>query len=148
MSPRPGRIVDIVTAAGPGLGTSHEREIKRLRPRVEAINALEPAIAKLSEAELKAKTAEFKQKLDNGASLDDGELDVAVIGPMKKRELITTYPQLFKGTHVSNPRYVHYRGREITVAAPGITGYADGERIGALPLTVTVQPSALRVVVA
>jgi preprotein translocase subunit SecA len=53
------------------LGTSHEREIKRLRPRVEAINALEPAIAKLSEAQLKAKTAEFKQKLDNGASLDD-----------------------------------------------------------------------------
>ncbi len=87
-------------------------------------------------------------RITHGASLDDGELDVAVIGPMKKRELITTYPQLFKGTHVSNPRYVHYRGREITVAAPGITGYADGERIGALPLTVTVQPSALRVVVA
>ena len=53
------------------LGTSHEREIKRLRPRVEAINALEPAIAKLSDAELKAKTAEFKQKLENGATLDD-----------------------------------------------------------------------------
>ena len=53
------------------LGTSHEREIKRLRPRVEAINALEPTISKLSDAELKAKTAEFKQKLENGASLDD-----------------------------------------------------------------------------
>src|SRR5262249_37621231 len=53
------------------LGTSHEREIKRLRPRVEAINALEPKISKLSDAELKAKTAEFKEKLDNGASLDD-----------------------------------------------------------------------------
>jgi preprotein translocase subunit SecA len=53
------------------LGTSHEREIKRLRPRVEAINALEPTISKLSDAELKGKTAEFKQKLENGASLDD-----------------------------------------------------------------------------
>jgi len=53
------------------LGTSHEREVKRLRPRVQAINALEPAIQKLSDAELKAKTAEFKQKLDNGASLED-----------------------------------------------------------------------------
>jgi preprotein translocase subunit SecA len=52
-------------------GTSHEREIRRLRPRVEAINALEPQIAKLSDAELKAKTAEFKQQLDNGATLDD-----------------------------------------------------------------------------
>ena len=52
-------------------GTSHEREIRRLRPRVEAINALEPRIAKLSDAELRAKTAEFKEKLDNGATLDD-----------------------------------------------------------------------------
>jgi preprotein translocase subunit SecA len=52
-------------------GTSHEREIRRLRPRVEAINALEPTISKLSDAELKAKTAEFKTKLDNGATLDD-----------------------------------------------------------------------------
>jgi preprotein translocase subunit SecA len=53
------------------LGTSHEREVKKLRPRVEAINALEPAIAKLTDAELRAKTAEFKTKLDNGASLED-----------------------------------------------------------------------------
>ena len=52
-------------------GTSHEREVRRLRPRVEAINALEPTISKLSDAELKAKTAEFKTKLDNGATLDD-----------------------------------------------------------------------------
>ena len=52
-------------------GTSHEREIRRLRPRVEAINALEPRIAALSDAELKAKTAEFKEKLDRGATLDD-----------------------------------------------------------------------------
>ena len=53
------------------LGTSHEREIKRLRPRVEQINALEPTISKLSDAELRGKTAEFKTKIENGASLDD-----------------------------------------------------------------------------
>jgi preprotein translocase subunit SecA len=52
-------------------GTSHEREIRKLRPRVEVINALEPSIAKLSDAELKGKTPELKQKLDNGATLDD-----------------------------------------------------------------------------
>jgi preprotein translocase subunit SecA len=52
-------------------GTSHEREIRRLRPRVEAINALEAKIAKLSDADLKGKTAELKEKLDNGATLDD-----------------------------------------------------------------------------
>ncbi|WP_394845245.1 preprotein translocase subunit SecA [Pendulispora brunnea] len=53
------------------LGTSHEREVKKLRPSVEAINALEPAIKKLSDAELRAKTFEFKEKLENGATLDD-----------------------------------------------------------------------------
>ena len=53
------------------LGTSHEREVKRLKPRVEVINTLEPKMAKLSDEKLKAKTAEFKEKLDNGASLED-----------------------------------------------------------------------------
>jgi preprotein translocase subunit SecA len=52
-------------------GTSHEREIRRLRPRVEAINAIEPRITVLSDAELRGKTAEFKEKLDKGATLDD-----------------------------------------------------------------------------
>ncbi|MGA2449110.1 MAG: preprotein translocase subunit SecA [Polyangiaceae bacterium] len=52
-------------------GTSHEREIRRLRPRVEAINAIGPSIAKLTDSELRAKTAEFRTRLDNGAALDD-----------------------------------------------------------------------------
>ena len=37
--------------------------------------------------------------------------------------------------------------RTVTIAAPGITAYADGERIGPLPLTVEVAPLALRVLV-
>jgi len=53
------------------LGTSHEREVKKLKPLVEEINKLEPTISKLTDPELQAKTAEFKQKLDNGATLDD-----------------------------------------------------------------------------
>src|SRR5581483_11594770 len=52
-------------------GNANERQIRRLRPRVEQINALEPAMQALSDDELKAKTAEFRQKLANGASLDD-----------------------------------------------------------------------------
>src|SRR5512147_469090 len=52
-------------------GTSNERAIKRLQPMVVSIGALEEKLKKLSDAELKAKTPEFKQKLDNGATLDD-----------------------------------------------------------------------------
>src|SRR6186713_647741 len=52
-------------------GTSNERAVRRMQPIVNAINALEPKMQKLSDAELQAKTAEFKQKLENGASLDD-----------------------------------------------------------------------------
>jgi preprotein translocase subunit SecA len=52
-------------------GTSHEREIKKIRPLIEQINALEPKLSKLSDDDLKAKTPAFKEKLENGATLDD-----------------------------------------------------------------------------
>ncbi len=52
-------------------GTKHDREIKRLRPLVAAINDLEPTLQQLSDADLAAKTIDFKQRLANGASLDD-----------------------------------------------------------------------------
>jgi preprotein translocase subunit SecA len=52
-------------------GTKHEREIKKIRPMVVAINDLEPQMMALSDAELAAKTVEFKQRVANGASLDD-----------------------------------------------------------------------------
>ncbi len=52
-------------------GTSNERAVRRMQPLVNAINALESKMEKLSDAELQAKTPEFKQKLDNGATLDD-----------------------------------------------------------------------------
>ena len=44
-------------------GTKNEREVKRLMPQVEAINALEPAMQRLSDAELRAKTGEFRQRI-------------------------------------------------------------------------------------
>jgi diacylglycerol kinase (ATP) len=84
-------------------------------------------------------------RITEGALLDDGLLDVVVIKPMSKPGLIRTYPKLFKGTHVTHPQYEHHRVRSVTVAAPGIVSYADGERFGALPLTVECAPGALSV---
>ncbi len=52
-------------------GTQNERDLKKLQPFVAAANEIEPRIQKLSDADLLAKTAEFKDRLSQGASLDD-----------------------------------------------------------------------------
>src|SRR5262245_10224609 len=52
-------------------GTKHERDVKRMRPIVVEINALEPDMQALSDADLSAKTEEFRQRLADGAELDD-----------------------------------------------------------------------------
>ncbi len=86
-------------------------------------------------------------RITEGAVLDDGLLDVVVIRPMSRLELVRTYPKLFRGTHIHHRDYRHHHAKKVTIAAPGITAYADGERIAALPLTVEVAPLALRVLV-
>ncbi|HEX7738312.1 MAG TPA: YegS/Rv2252/BmrU family lipid kinase, partial [Marmoricola sp.] len=84
-------------------------------------------------------------RITEGARLDDGLLDVVAIMPMSKTNLVRTYPKLFSGAHVHHPNYRHFAARSVTVAAPDIVAYADGERFGALPLTVEIVPLALRV---
>ncbi|HKW19374.1 MAG TPA: preprotein translocase subunit SecA [Terriglobales bacterium] len=58
----------INTALGKVFGTKNEREIKRLRPRVAAINALEPEMQKLSDEQLRAKTDEFRKRIQDRLS--------------------------------------------------------------------------------
>src|SRR3954453_18343044 len=53
------------------VGTQNDRELKRMRPIVAQVNALEPSIQALSDAQLRGKTAEFRQRLANGETLDD-----------------------------------------------------------------------------
>ncbi|WP_166138423.1 diacylglycerol kinase [Nocardioides ochotonae] len=84
-------------------------------------------------------------RITEGASLDDGLLDVVVIKPLSKLSLVRTYPKLFRGTHVTHPQYERHLVRRVTIAAPGIVTYADGERFGPLPLTVECAPGALTV---
>jgi len=52
-------------------GSDNERTLKRVRPLVAVINDLEPRIQPLTDDQLRAKTAEFREKLAQGASLDD-----------------------------------------------------------------------------
>ncbi|MDQ4006619.1 MAG: sphingosine kinase [Actinomycetota bacterium] len=81
-------------------------------------------------------------RMCEGATVDDGFLDVVVIKPVSKVELVTVFPRLFRGTHVTHRQYEHHRVRRVSVAAPGVSAYADGERLGMLPLTVEVVPQA------
>lgn len=84
-------------------------------------------------------------RITEGARLDDGMLDVVMIAPMRRSELVRFYPRLFDGSHTSLPQYQHHRARRVTVAAPGIVAYADGERFGPLPTTIETAPGALAV---
>ncbi len=52
------------------LGSSNERVVRAMRPQVEKINALEPSFEALSDDEVRAKTAEFRQRLEKGEKLD------------------------------------------------------------------------------
>ena len=69
-------------------GSSNERKLKAMRGRVASINALEPSMAKLSDAELAAKTVEFRERLAKGATLDSLlEEAFAVVREASKRVL-------------------------------------------------------------
>jgi preprotein translocase subunit SecA len=69
-------------------GTKHERQMKKLRPLVSRINDLEKTFESLEDAELRAKTAEFREKLDNGAGVDDLLAEAfAVVREASKRTL-------------------------------------------------------------
>ncbi len=86
-------------------------------------------------------------RMCEGADLHDGLLDLVVIGPISKRELVRVYPRLFTGSHVRHPAYERHRVRTATIAADGIVAYADGERVAPLPLTVAAVPGAVSVFV-
>ena len=53
------------------VGTKNERELKRIQPMVAAINELEPAMKARSDDDLRKKTAEFRERVAQGATIDD-----------------------------------------------------------------------------
>ncbi|MFG2773324.1 diacylglycerol kinase [Streptomyces sp. NPDC048350] len=80
-----------------------------------------------------------------GARMDDGLFDVTVVGDCSRTTLIKVFPRVYRGTHLDHPAVTVHRVRSLTLDAPGVTGYADGEPLGPLPLTAVCVPGALRV---
>lgn len=82
-----------------------------------------------------------------GALLDDALLDVMVVKPISKARFLLVFPKVYSGAHVQLPYVEVRRARQLRVEAPGITAYADGERLGPLPQKFEAVPAAARVLV-
>ncbi|GAA4666723.1 diacylglycerol kinase [Streptomyces youssoufiensis] len=83
-------------------------------------------------------------RICGGARLDDGLFDITVVGPCTRGTLLRVFPRVYRGTHLSHPAVTTYRAARVALAAPGLTGYADGEPLGPLPLTAVTVPGAVR----
>jgi len=68
-----------------------------------------------------------------GASMRDGLFDVMVLHPVSKVEFLKVFPKVFKGQHISHPQVRIYRSAKVAISSNAIA-YADGERIGGLPV--------------
>lgn len=80
------------------------------------------------------------------ARLDDGVLNLTSLGPAPPRWLLRRAHHFYRGTHLSLSGISSAQGRRITLASPEpVRLEADGELLGWLPATVTLQPAALRV---
>src|SRR5260370_22105923 len=83
------------------VGTQNERELKRLRPLVTEINALEPGTQPLSDEQLRAKTAEFRHRIAQGETTDqllpEGIAVVREAG-RRTRNMRHFYVQVISGT--------------------------------------------------
>ncbi|GLY31843.1 diacylglycerol kinase family protein [Kineosporia sp. NBRC 101731] len=78
---------------------------------------------------------------------DDGLLDVLTVEPMRAVRLLTIFPGLYRGTHVSHRNVEIRRVRHLRIetlpGSPELAAYADGERIGPLPVECEAVPGAI-----
>ena len=75
---------------------------------------------------------------------DDGLLDVLTIGDLTKRDLMTTMPKTYRGSHLPHPKAESLRGSVVTVSSPSaLPVELDGEQPGTTPVRFEVLPGAL-----
>jgi diacylglycerol kinase (ATP) len=77
----------------------------------------------------------------------DGLLDVVIAAPLSRIAMTRLKPRLRQGTHVTDPRVRTFRANQVRLHADDIIAYADGERVGPLPMEITCVPGALRLLV-
>ena len=117
------------------LGTHSERELKRVYPIVDKIEALEPEIQKLTDEQLKEKTAEFKERLTKGETLDDLLVEAyAVVREAAKRVLGMRHfrVQLIGGVILHQGRIAEMRtgeGKTLVATLPAYLNALEGKGV-------------------
>ncbi|WP_188194060.1 diacylglycerol kinase [Nonomuraea sp. SYSU D8015] len=81
------------------------------------------------------------------AQPDDGLLDVMMVGALSKGEFLRVFPSVYRGTHVGHRAVSVRRARSVRLEAADVVAYADGERVGPVPVECEIRPGALRVIV-
>jgi diacylglycerol kinase (ATP) len=76
------------------------------------------------------------------ADLHDGLLDIMILHPVSKFEFLKVFPTVYQGTHIEHPQVEIIRAKKIRIESAAIA-YADGERIGQLPVQVESLPQSL-----
>lgn len=88
-------------------------------------------------------------KIAPSAELDDGRLDIVVIGDLGRLKVLAHAPRLYTGTHLGIDQVTHLRALSLTAraASPGeeIGIEIDGELLGRLPIEAAIRPGSLRV---
>ncbi|MET0354519.1 MAG: YegS/Rv2252/BmrU family lipid kinase [Plantibacter flavus] len=79
------------------------------------------------------------------ADLADGRFDLFIVAPVSRFRFLRLFPKVFSGAHTGLDIVRLSPVRSVSIAADSITAYADGERVGSLPVTIDVVPGALRV---
>lgn len=80
-------------------------------------------------------------KIAPHARIDDGEFDVIVLNPVSKVEFLRVFPKVYTGSHLSHPAVEMFKASKVNLHAKAIA-YADGERIGQLPVDAECVPQA------
>lgn len=84
-------------------------------------------------------------RITPAARIDDGLLDLFIVKPLSRGAFLAVFPKVFSGRHLGHPAVEIRQVRKVRISAANINAYADGESIGALPLTIEVAPDAVRV---
>lgn len=126
------------------------REIFSFRPFVASIRADEASASQEIMFVVVANSSRYGGGIHiaPGAKLDDGQLDLVVVGRASKLDLLLTFPAAYRGRHLAKRFIRHLRTRQASIETEEPRKiYADGEPAGMTPARITIATKTLRLIV-